>query len=197
MGPLTSTRCLSALFCSSSLWCSSKLLGLLVVLVCPSRRVRRSHLCAACSHTCCAWFAALTSLLARRRPAQVISLSVDTSVLLLFCFGLWVRIPAKLLKQRSTLLLTCSHLCVGRVPRGQWARLDSDTLVLIEQPACLVEPCACDRRIKRSSRSAQGCLREPHRGFLALSLVPSRSSGTCSILGLRDLCLLLDDRLRS
>ena len=103
---------------------------------------RTVRLCTACSLTCCAWCAGLTSFLARRRPAQVISLSVDTSVLLLFCYGLWVAIPPKLLEQRSTLLLTCSHRCVGRVPRGQWARLDSDTLVLIDKSACLVEPCA-------------------------------------------------------
>ena len=71
--------------------------------------------------------------------AQVISLSVDTDVLLLFCFGLLVAIPPKLLEQRSTLLLTCSHHCIGRVPRGQWACLDSDTLVVIDRSACLVE----------------------------------------------------------
>ena len=107
-------------------------------------------------------------------------LSVDTSVLLLSCFGLWVAIPPKLLEQRSTLLLTCSHCCVGRVPRGQWARVDSDTLVLIDRSACLVEPCACSVS-----------------PIAVLSLVPSRSSGTCSSLALRDLGLLLDDRLGS
>ena len=78
VGPLFSTRCGSALCFSSSLRCSSKLLGLLVVLVCPSRsrRARRSHwrtvcLCAACSLTCCAWCAGVTSLRARRCLAQV------------------------------------------------------------------------------------------------------------------------------
>ena len=150
VGPLFSTRCGSALFYSSSLWCSSKLVGLLVVLVCPSHRARRPlswrtvGLCAACSLTCCAWFAGLTSLLARRRPAQVVGLSVDASTLLLFCYGLWVAL-----------------------------------------------------RLKRSSRLAHGCLREPHHGFLSLSLVPSSSSGNCSFLGLRDHRLLLDDRFRS
>ena len=77
-------------------------------------------------------------------------------MLLLFCFGLWVAIPPKLVEQRSTLLLTCSHCCVGRVPRVQWARLDADTLVLIDRSACLAEPCAGDRRIGRSSQSAHG-----------------------------------------
>ena len=97
-------------------------------------------------------------------------------MLLLFCFDLWVRIPPKLLEQRSALLLTCSHRCGGHVPRRQWARLDSDTLELIDPSACLVELCACDRRFKRSSRSAHGCLREHHRGFLSFFLVSSRSS---------------------
>ena len=185
MGPLFShplwvrsflARCGSALFYSSSLWCSSELLGLLDVLVCPSRRARRFlswrtvRLCTACALTCCASSAGLTSFLARRRPAQVISLGVDASMLLLFCYGLWVAIPPMLLEQRSTLLLTCNHRCVGRVPRGQYARLDSDTLVLIDRSACLVEPCACDRHIKRTSWSAHGCLGEPHRGSLSLSL---------------------------
>ena len=115
------TRCGSALFISSSLWCSSKLLGLLVVFVCLSRRARRSHwrtvrLCSACSLTCCAWSAGLTShCSSRRRPALVANLSADASEILLFCFGLWVAIPPELLEQRSTLLLTCSHCCVGRV----------------------------------------------------------------------------------
>ena len=59
-GPLFSPA-VGPLFISSPLWCSSKLLGLLVVFVCLSRRARRSHwrtvrLCAACSLTCCAWF---------------------------------------------------------------------------------------------------------------------------------------------
>ena len=40
-----------------------------------------SLVCTACTLMCCAWFAGLTSLCARRCPALVISLSVDTSVL--------------------------------------------------------------------------------------------------------------------
>ena len=59
-------------------------------------------------------------------------------VLLLFCFGLWVAIPPKLLESRDRHSLRC----VGRVPRGQWARLDSDTLALVDRSACLGEPCA-------------------------------------------------------
>ena len=43
-------RCGFALFCSSSLWCSSKLLRLLAVLVCPSRRARHSHMCSMLTH---------------------------------------------------------------------------------------------------------------------------------------------------
>ena len=38
------------------------------------------------------------------------------------------------------------------------------------------------RRMKRSSRSARGCLCELHRGVLSPSLFPSRSTGTCSFL---------------
>ena len=115
---------LSVLFHSGACW---GCWGLLVVLVCPSRPARRSlswrtvRLCTACSLTCCAWFAGLTSLLARRRPAQVINLSVDTSVLLLFCFGLWVAIPPKLVEQRSTLLLTCSHRWFSTQTRLYWS----------------------------------------------------------------------------
>ena len=117
----------------------------LSVAPCTTFSRRTVRLCAACSMTCCALSAGLTSLCSsRRRPALVANLSVDASVILLFCFGLWIAIPPKLREQRSTLLLTCSHCCVGRVPRGQWARLDSDTLVLIDRSACLLEPCACD-----------------------------------------------------
>ena len=56
--------------------------------------------------------------------------------------------------------------------------------------------CACDRRIKRSSRSAHGCLREHHRGFLSFSRLISKF-WHMSVSCLRDLCLILDDRLRS
>ena len=114
----------SVLFHSGACW---GCWGLLVVLVCPSRPhdvltgelfacVQHAHLCdqPECGYEC----------------------------VFLFCFRLWVAIFPKLVEQRSTLLLTCSHRCVGRVPRGQWARLDTDTLVLIDRSACLVEPCA-------------------------------------------------------
>ena len=63
-----------------------------------------------------------------------------------------------------------SRWSVGNVPHGQWALLDSDTLALIDQSACSVEPCACVCRTKRSSRSAHGCLRELHRGSLSSRL---------------------------
>ena len=56
------------------------------------------------------------------------------------------------------------------MPHGQWALPDSDTLVLIDRSACLVEPCTCACRTKRSSRSAHGQLREPHRGSLSSRL---------------------------
>ena len=97
------------------------------------------------------------------------------------------RDPAKkLLEQSSTLLLTCSHRFVGHVPRGQWALLDADMLVLIDRSACLVEPCTCGRHTKCS----------PH-GPLTVSVVRSfapRSIAPALALGLD---LLLDDLLLS
>ena len=82
-----------------------------------------------------------------------------------------------------------SDTLVRDVPTDDEARLDSDTLVLIDRSARLVEPCACACRTKRSSRSAHGCLREIHRGSRS-RFRPVRSPGTCSFLGLRDLGLL-------
>ena len=69
---------------------------------------------------------------------------MDTSVSRVFCFGLWRRLPLKLLEQSSAFLLFCSgHRPVGHVPHGQWARLGADILALIDPSACLVDPCTC------------------------------------------------------
>ena len=53
---------------------------------------------------------------------------------------------------------SCDRHRVGHVPHGQWALLGTDTLVLIDRSACLVEPNTCDQRTKcaRASRSAHG-----------------------------------------
>ena len=164
-------------------------------------------MCAACSLTCCAGFAGLTSLCARRCRAEETAPHLATHdecgwerafPVLLWLLG---REAAKTPRDAALQLLSllCSRCCVGHVPHA-WSAGTSrlrHACTDRDQSPWLVEPCACDRRIKRSSRSAHGCLREPHRGSLSLSLVPSRSSGTCSILGLRDLGLLLDDRLGS
>ena len=102
-----------------------------------------SLVCTACSLTCCVWFAGLTGLRAHRCPALVTSLSADTSVLrVCSASGLWSRLPPKLLEQSSAPLLfrCCGHRRAGRVPRGQWALLDTDMLILIDRSACLVEP---------------------------------------------------------
>ena len=73
------------------------------------------------------------------------------------------------------------------MPHGQWALLGTDTLVLIDRSACLVEPRTCDRRIK--------CV--PH-GPLTVSFVSpivGSLAQSCTVLSLtlRDLGLLLDD----
>ena len=119
--------------------------------------------CTACSHTCCAWSAGLTSLCsARRRPALVISLSTDASVLRVFCFGLWVYIPPKLLEQRSALLLSGSHRCVGHVPRGQWALLDADMFVVTSLHVWWSLALVVGTPRAHESPSPHGFRREPH-----------------------------------
>ena len=66
------------------------------------------------------------------RPAQVISLSADASVLHVFCFGVWGALPPKLLEQRSALLLFYrSQRCVGHVSHGQWTHTLASTLVAL------------------------------------------------------------------
>ena len=74
-----------------------------------------------------------------------------------FCFGLWGRLPPKLFEQSSALLLfrCCGHCRAGRVPRGQWALLDTDLLVLIDRSATGQHvwwslPCTCARHTKCS-----------------------------------------------
>ena len=81
----------------------------------------------------------------------MIGLSVDASVLHVSRFGLLCALPPKLLEQRSALLLFCRcHRCVGHVPRGQWALLDADMLVLMDRSASLTGPCTCDWHTKCS-----------------------------------------------
>ena len=90
-------------------------------------------------------------------------LSVDTSVLRV-CSALASGVDSH--RRRSPLLLfrCCGHRRAGRVPRGQWALLDTDMLVLIDRPACLVEP-------SLHLRSAHQVL-APH-GPLTVSVVSS------------------------
>ena len=202
VGPLFSfllTRCGSALF--YPLWVRSfRHFGACWVcwdFFCLSRRARRSHwrtvrLCAACSLTCCAWFAGLTSLRARRCRAQVRSTSCNArglecgydhaSLVLLWPLG---RDPAKapraeLSKCALALLQPLLHC-----PRASWSVGTSRLRhACTDRPVSgLVEPCACACRTKRSSRSAHGCPREPHRGSLSLAFVPSRSPGNLFVSG--------------
>ena len=99
--------------------------------------------------------------------------------------GLGVEIGTPALSAAAAALAVC--LMVS-------GHISTDMLVMIDGSACLVEPCACARRTKRSSRSAHTVFVGPR---LSLFLIQSRSSGTCSIRGLRDLGLLLDDRFGS
>ena len=110
-----------------------------------------------------------------------------------FCFGLCGRLPPKLLEQSSALVLfrCCGHRRAGRVPRGQWALLDTDMLVLIDRSACLVEPSlhlCSSHQVLAPHGPLTVFRREPHRGVFA-----PRSFGTVLSLALRDLDLLLDD----
>ena len=66
---------------------------------------------------------------------------MDASVL--FCFGLWGRLPPKLFEQSSAAALLLFY-----VPHDQWALLDADMLALIDGSASLVEPGTCACRIK-------------------------------------------------
>ena len=88
------------------------------------------------------------------------------------------RLPPKLSEQRSALLLFCSHRCFGYVPRGQWALLGADMLVLIDRSACLVEPLH---------------LWSAHQVLASLVVRSLRRTVFAPALSLRDLDLLLDD----
>ena len=81
------------------------------------------------------WFAS-TSFLALAN-----GLSMTSIVLRVLCFG--VRDVS--LRSSSSSAATAAF---GDVPQGQWALLGTDTLVLIDQSACLVDRRTCDRRIK-------------------------------------------------
>ena len=105
------------------------------------------------SFTCCAWSAELTStavlslralrvLVCDLKKAQLLwvvstsflalanGLSTTSIVFRVLCFGD--------VSHRSS--SSCGHR-VGHVPHGQWALLGTDTLVLVDWSACLLEPC--------------------------------------------------------
>ena len=125
-------------------------------------------------------------------------LSVDTSVLLVFCFGHWdvSRWSWVIFTLASTLLLSlqpllswsCASWSVGtsRVRHVCTDRSVSMSCGVLH--LCLWHQALLAVRSRLSSWV-------PSR--LSLSLVPSRSHDICSILGLRDLSLLLDNRLGS
>ena len=120
---------------------------------------------------------------------------MDTSVSRVFCFGLWRRLPLKLLEQSSAFLLFCSgHRPVGHVPHGQWARLGADILALIDPSACLVDPCTCEWHTKCAPHGplTVSVVRPRREVFLRLTVVAPALS-----LSLRDLDLLLKDLLLS
>ena len=129
---------------------------------------------------CCAWFsgAQLLWFASKSFLALANGLSMTSIVLRVLCFGV------RDVSHRSFLL---RHRRVGHVIHG------TDTLVLVDRSACLMEFCTCDRHTKcsRTSRSAHSCPREPHR------FRPVSQSLHLFVSGLRDLGLLLDDRLGS
>ena len=149
--------------------------------------------CTACSLTCCAWFAGLTSLRARRCRVHVRSaegLSVDTSLRRAVRCGLGAHPTEAAREQRSALLLLCRGDCrVGHVPHGQWALLDADMLVLIDRPACLAEPCTCACHTKCAPHGPLTVsVARLHREVFA----PHSPLAPALSLRLRDLDLLLD-----
>ena len=98
------------------------------------------------------WFAS-TSFIALAN-----GLSMTSIVLRVYCFGLRAHVPPKLFE-------FCSHRCVW--PCASW----SDTLVLIDLSACLVEPRTRDRRIKCVPHGPLTVfLREPHRAVFCAVL---------------------------
>ena len=93
------------------------------------------RLCTACSLTCCCVVCWTDQSL-----CTSLTCSVDQPergyerASRVFYFGLWYRLPPKLFEQSSALLLfrCCGHSRAGCVPRGQWALLHTDMLVLID-----------------------------------------------------------------
>ena len=129
-----------------SLWCSSKLLGLIVVFDCLSRRARRLSL-ANCS-LAAAWFSGLTSTtvlvtLLLKAASSLSGLLSDLRAQLLWFASTSFHVQANGLRMTS---IVTRVLCFG-----------------------LMEYCTCDLHTKcsRTSRSAHGSRREPHRGFFA------------------------------
>ena len=112
-------------------------------------------------------------------------------MLRVFCFGLRVAIPPKSSLSRAR--HSCSPAAtpaLAIVPRGRWALLDADMLVLIDRSACLVEPCTCGRHTKCSRH---GPLTVSFASTIMRSVAP-RSIAPALALGLD---LVLDDLLLS
>ena len=84
----------------------------------------------------------------------------------------------------------CERRCVGHVPRGQWAPLGADMLVLIDWFGGLVVPCTCGRH---TECSPHGLLTVSFVSSIMMSFAP-RSLAPALALGLD---LLLEDLLLS
>ena len=105
-------------------------------------------------------FVQLTSLCSSSLSVCITSLLSFWVIFLVLAVTLFVSPVAS--SSAAALLLSCSRCCVGHVPHGQWALLDTGKLALIDRSVCLVEPRTCDRRIEcsRASRSAHGFRRK-------------------------------------
>ena len=171
--PCSHSRCGSALFTLVLV----KLPGLLVVFDCLSRRARRSRWRTVRLLRVVFWSStALVRVQIVSSSGKRLEHDID-------------RASRSLLRRPGRLPPKLSVAPSPRWPcnsRHRYARL-------VDRSACLMEFCTCDRHTKcsRTSRSAHSCPREPHR------FRPVSQSLHLFVSGLRDLGLLLDDRLGS
>ena len=116
-------------------------------------------LCSSAStFACCAWFAGLTSTTLSLIPALCVEVRVSRAWLLrlvAILFGsalaeglsvdaIVISVPLRPpectpAEAQSLRLSAAVAAAIGCVPRGQWASLDADMLVMIDRSACLVE----------------------------------------------------------
>ena len=103
-------------------------------------------------------------------------LGVHASVLRVSYFGLWDVSHQSFSSRGRHSCSFCSSRCFGYVPRGQWAPLGADMLVLIDRSACLVELCTCGRRlVSLVCNLLISAVTDPHTCLTSLTLSPLRS----------------------